>query len=948
MCDVQTLRAFVLQRLTAAAEDIMEQFERTLANHENQEQLCGRQKLLDGVFGPQVHLQTADVQLMLVTEEAVDPEQQDLRSNLDWDVQPEPPHIKEELEEVQTNQKINQLQGMKQEEEEDVTELTFSSVPVKNKEDEEIPQSSRLHDEDMKTEAVYYRYEGPDPGEDQMSHSECHPGNPAVSSSEGGSCSGDEKLLQEQSGVQTGKKTFSCSICELTFPYRSYFYRHMRIHTDEKPFSCSVCGKTFRQRGHLSQHMVIHSEEKPFVCPVCAKGFKHAGNLREHMNTHTVEKTFICSVCGKGFGQERNLRRHLKSHTAEDITEQFEGTLANHENQEQLCGRQKLLDGVFGPQVHLQTADVQLMLVTEEAVDPEQQDLRSNLDKDVQTEPPHIIEELEEVQTNQEKEQLQGMKQEEEEDVTELTVSSVPVKSEGDEEIPQSSRLHYEDMKTEAGYQMSHSSEPEDLEETSEPQPDSNQLRNKPECGPGNPPVGSSEGGSCSGDEKLLQEQSGVQTGKETFSCSICELTFPYRSYFYRHMRIHTDEKPFSCSVCGKTFRRRGHLSQHIVIHSDEKPFVCPVCAKGFKHAGNLREHMNTHTVEKNLICPVCGKGFGQERNLRRHLKSHTAEDIMEQFEGTLANHENQEQLCGRQKLLDGVFGPQVHLQTADVQLMLVTKDEVHPEQQDLRSNLVPPEPPHIKEEPEEVQTNQEIDPLQGMKEEQEEDVTELTFSSILVKSEDEEIPQSSCLHDEDMKTEAGYYDYEGPDPGEDQMSHSSEPEDLEETSEPQSDSNQLRNNQEPECGPGNQPVSSSEGGSCSGDEKLLQEQSETQTGKKTFSCPFCELTFPYRSYFYRHMKIHTDEKPFSCSVCGKTFRQRGHLSQHMVIHSEEKPFVCPVCAKGFRHAGHLREHMNTHTVEKTFICSVCGKGFRQDRNLRRHLKIHSRENPVS
>ncbi|XP_068178662.1 zinc finger protein 227-like [Antennarius striatus] len=358
MCDVQTLRAFVLQRLTAAAEDIMEQFERTLANHENQEQLCGRQKLLDGVFGPQVHLQTADVQLMLVTKEEVPPEQQDLRSSLDQD---QTPYTKQEQAEVKVIQEIHQLQEMK-EEEVDVTELTFSSVPVKSEEDdEEIHQSSRLHDEDMKTEAD--GEECGEPDEDQMntryhipSHSdfnqlrnhrepEGHPGNPPVSSSEGGSSSGDEKHLQEHGEVQTEEKTFSCSICKMSFPSRSFFYRHMRIHTDEKPFLCSVCGKGFRQssvlrihtrihtgekpfscsvcdkgfrqRVHLREHMRIHTGEKPFKCSVCSKGFTQHGRLKEHMRIHTGENPFICSVCGKEFKLGRNLRRHMNTHTRE-------------------------------------------------------------------------------------------------------------------------------------------------------------------------------------------------------------------------------------------------------------------------------------------------------------------------------------------------------------------------------------------------------------------------------------------------------------------------------------------------------------------------------------------------------------------------------------------------------------------------------------------------------
>ncbi|XP_068178660.1 zinc finger protein 345-like [Antennarius striatus] len=325
------------------------------------------------------------------------------------------------------------------------------------------------------------------------------------------------------------------------------------------------------------------------------------------------------------------------------------------------------------------------------------------------------------------------------------------------------------------------------------------------------------------------------------------------------------------------------------------------------------------------------------------------AEDIMEQFERTLANHENQEQLCGRQKLLDGVFGPQVHLQTADVQLMLVTKQEVDPEQQDLKSNLdqeIQPEPPHIKEEPKEVQTNQENEQLQGMDDDN--DVAELIFSSVTVKSEDddEEMPQSSRLPDEDMKTEAVYYDYEGPGPDEDQMSHSSEPEDLEETSESQSDFNQLRNNQEPGCFPGNPPVSFSEGGSCSGDGKLLQEQSGVQTGKKTFSCPFCELTFSFRSDRQRHMMLHTGEKPFSCSFCGKGFRESRDLWVHTRIHTGEKPFNCSLCGKEFRQVQHLRLHMSIHTGQKPFICSVCNKGFRRGGDLTEHMRVHTGERP--
>ena len=64
MSKVQMLRAFVNQRLTAAAEEIFELFERTIAEYE--EELCRskkenerQQKRLDAVFNPQLRLHRA-------------------------------------------------------------------------------------------------------------------------------------------------------------------------------------------------------------------------------------------------------------------------------------------------------------------------------------------------------------------------------------------------------------------------------------------------------------------------------------------------------------------------------------------------------------------------------------------------------------------------------------------------------------------------------------------------------------------------------------------------------------------------------------------------------------------------------------------------------------------------------------------------------------------------
>lgn len=57
MSKVQKLRAFVSQRLTAAAEEIFVLFERAIAEYE--EEVCRKHKLLDAVFNPEVRLHTA-------------------------------------------------------------------------------------------------------------------------------------------------------------------------------------------------------------------------------------------------------------------------------------------------------------------------------------------------------------------------------------------------------------------------------------------------------------------------------------------------------------------------------------------------------------------------------------------------------------------------------------------------------------------------------------------------------------------------------------------------------------------------------------------------------------------------------------------------------------------------------------------------------------------------
>nr|XP_033465400.1 zinc finger protein 771-like [Epinephelus lanceolatus] len=351
-------------------------------------------------------------------------------------------------------------------------------------------------------------------------------------------------------------------------------------------------------------------------------------------------------------------------------------------------------------------------------------------------------------------------------------------------------------------------------------------------------------------------------------------------------------------------------------------------------------------------------------RALVKQRLTAAVEEIFGLFERTIAEYE--EELCRskeenerQRKLLDAVFNPQLRLHRADVQQLLVVKEEVPPEQQEWSSSVdqEDPEPPHIKEEQEELWISQEGEQLQEL---EEDDITKFTSTPVPVKSEDdEEKPQSSHLHQRHtyhMLTEVDGEDCGGSEPASnsDPDSHlhpeTDDSDDWKETREPQSGLNSLENDEVPVsdlivC---EKPFSCSECGKrfgCNGD---LNRHIRSHTGEKPFDCSECGKRFGQKGQLRIHMRSHTGEKPFSCSECGKRFGHSGDLKIHMRFHTGEKPFSCSECGKRFGRSGHLKIHMTCHTGEKPFSCSECGKRFGCNGDLKRHMRSHTGEKPFS
>ncbi|XP_036946455.1 oocyte zinc finger protein XlCOF7.1-like [Acanthopagrus latus] len=328
MSTLQALRASVNQRLTMAAEEIFELFERTMAAHK--EELCRQFKLSDGAFKPEHQLHRADVQQLLVSTEAELPGQQEWSLSLAQKDPAEPPHIKEERE-LPTSQEEEQLHGLE--------ETGMALTPVKSEvADEGKPQSTesyqRLTEEiqskadaedcgaseparnsdpnghlqsDTDDESSDFSGHGTDdssdweeqpekstPGTEDRQHDKRHTEHLKASQSDpetDDSCDWEESGSPPTSARQVPVRDMQCNSGK-------HLGSSSEVQPGGKSFSCSVCGKQYQWKTSLMVHMRLHSEGKRFRCSVCDKGFQFSVQIVRHMKTHAVEQVFNCSACG--------------------------------------------------------------------------------------------------------------------------------------------------------------------------------------------------------------------------------------------------------------------------------------------------------------------------------------------------------------------------------------------------------------------------------------------------------------------------------------------------------------------------------------------------------------------------------------------------------------------------------------------------------------------------
>ncbi|XP_042343946.1 zinc finger protein 660-like [Plectropomus leopardus] len=326
MSSIKDLTKFVNERLTAAAEEILLVFQRSIAEYEKE--IVRQQRLLDVASKPETKLQR--------TENC----NQERKSSVDQE-DPEPPQIKEEQEELCVSQEGEQL-DLKEEadtfmltptcDEDRSEDQTLLVDPDKNRsaaEKESVDKMpviscvvSEAHSHQQLLSHNFHVAESQNQrGGEHGGSGSTRDAEPKLKIRSHSNNIGSSNLSQIPCKTQTGKKSFKCDTCGKDFAFKSHLVRHLRVHTGEKPYSCEICGRRFSRCSVLNVHMSVHTGEKPYPCKTCGKMFCSQSLLSHRKRTQlpaSVSSIWrgneICSE--KSDVSEPNVDHKLLSHNA--------------------------------------------------------------------------------------------------------------------------------------------------------------------------------------------------------------------------------------------------------------------------------------------------------------------------------------------------------------------------------------------------------------------------------------------------------------------------------------------------------------------------------------------------------------------------------------------------------------------------------------------------------
>ncbi|KAJ8407696.1 hypothetical protein AAFF_G00275530 [Aldrovandia affinis] len=84
--------------------------------------------------------------------------------------------------------------------------------------------------------------------------------------------------------------------------------------------------------------------------------------------------------------------------------------------------------------------------------------------------------------------------------------------------------------------------------------------------------------------------------------------------------------KPFQCPVCGLVIKRKSYWKRHMVIHTGVKSHQCPMCPFRCARKDNLKSHMKVHQHQdrgETFQCEQCPFTSSRHFSLKLHMRCH-------------------------------------------------------------------------------------------------------------------------------------------------------------------------------------------------------------------------------------------------------------------------------------------------------------------------------------
>ncbi|XP_046407875.1 zinc finger protein 271-like [Ischnura elegans] len=374
---------------------------------------------------------------------------------------------------------------------------------------------------------------------------------------------------------------------------------------------------------------------------------------------------------------------------------------------------------------------------------------------------------------------------------------------------------------------------------------------------------------------KNLCKRVGVRRKEESYSCSVCTLSFPRKKDLTKHKRIHMAETSYSCNECQKSFSSKSHLVRHISTHSAGRPYCCNECGKSFVIKSYLVKHVRIHTGERPYICDVCSNSFSQKHSLVKHMRRHTGERpfscrickksfaVTSTLKIHIRTHTGEKpyacRICEKSFSEKGTLNIHMRSHTGERPYSCYDCEKSFPKKADLVKHVRI----HTGEKPYTC------------------NVCGKSFSC----------NQHRVKH---LRTHTGEKPYE-----------------CSICKKSFTEKGSLRMHMRIHTG--KKPHSCSICKQSFACRSNLICHIRTHTGEKPFKCNVCSRSFGQGSHLKSHMRVHTGEKPYSCQICKKYFAQSSSLSNHMRVHTGEKPYQCDICCKSFATNSHLSRHMGVH-----------------------------------